>query len=117
MKLFFYVLTTFFTLIFSNVQGAFASCDVGPVLFRDTIYGAAVGAGVGALVLISSGSSSNIGQTIATSTLIGSGAGLVVGVVEISLSNCSSGGNHKSRSENSDYGFNVKPLFTIVNNN
>lgn len=118
MKTFLLSALTLLTAIFATLQ-AEASCDVGPVLFRDTLYGTAIGTGVGALVLLSTSSSSNIVPTLATSALVGAGVGLVVGVVEISLSNCSTGGgSRRNHGEDVDnYGFNLKPLVTVVTSN
>ena len=115
MKMFFFSIMTLLAAVFGIIQNASASCDVGPVLFRDTLYGAAVGTGVGALVLLSTSSSSNIPSTLATSALVGAGVGLVVGVVEISMSNCTTGGGgRKSHDDSQNYGLNLKPMVTIV---
>lgn len=76
-------------LILPAFQFAKADCDVGPVLFRDTVFGAAIGTGVGALVMISNQSSDRIAPNLATAALIGAGAGAVVGIVELSFSDCS----------------------------
>jgi hypothetical protein len=110
---------TFLIAIFSVAKSE-AACEIGPILFRDTLYGTAVGTGVGALVLLSTSNSSNIAPTLATSALIGAGVGLIVGVVELSYSDCSFGGggggkSHRKRDDSYDsYGFNLKPLITIV---
>ncbi|MES2614142.1 MAG: hypothetical protein V4591_01870 [Bdellovibrionota bacterium] len=119
MKIRLFYILSIFTLIASNTQNAFASCEVGPILFRDTLYGAAIGGGVGALVLIANSDSSNIAPTFAASALVGAGAGLLTGIFEISLSNCSGGGgggHKKNRDENYGYELKVRPMFSVADN-
>lgn len=100
-------------LLFPTFQMAQAECDVGPVLFRDTLFGAAIGAGVGALVLVANQTTDRIAPNLATATLIGAGVGAVVGVVELSLSDCP--GRRNAYMETS--GFRARPLFAFLPQN
>ena len=94
---------------------AHASCDVGHIIFKDVLYGTAIGAGVGTLFLLANSQSSNIIANIATSALIGGGVGGVVGVVEIAYTNtCST--HDKKKHEDEDFVFTIKPMIQIVQN-
>ncbi|APJ04550.1 hypothetical protein [Silvanigrella aquatica] len=95
-------------LLFPTFQVAQAQCEVGSVLFRDTLLGSAVGLGVGALVMVANQSSTNIAPNLATATLIGAGAGVIIGVVELSLSDCSS--SRRSAYASAQSGFKARPL-------
>lgn len=117
MKIKFYWFFTILTALFLNSQNVYASCDVGPVLFRDTLYGTGVGAGLGALVLIANSSTTNIAPTVATAALVGAGAGLIVGALEISVSGCMSGSGKKGRDDSYSFGFNMKPMINVVDSN
>lgn len=101
-------------LLFPTFQVAQAECDVGPVLFRDTLFGAAIGVGVGALVLVANQTTDRIAPNLATATLIGAGVGIVVGVVELSLSDCSARRNSASVDTP---GFRARPLLTFLPQN
>lgn len=91
-----------------------ASCDVGPVLFRDTLLGAAVGTGVGALLLIANQSSQNIAPILATGALAGAGVGVIVGAVELHLS-CDSSSHRRHRDEEAQAsGWHAHPIVTVV---
>jgi len=96
--------------VFSVMERAHAACDVGPVIFRDTLFGAGIGLGVGALVLVANQNSNNIAANLATATLIGAGVGAVVGIVELSLSDC--GQRHGANIEKP--GFKAQPLLTLL---
>lgn len=96
--------------IFPIIDTAKANCEVGPVLFRDTLFGAGIGLGVGALVLVANQNSNNIAANLATATLIGAGVGVVVGVVELSLSDCA----QKQVKNAEEPGFKVKPILTLL---
>ncbi len=96
--------------IFPVMESAHAACDVGPVIFRDTLFGAGIGLGVGALVLVANQNSNNIAANLATATLIGAGVGAVVGIVELSLSDC--GQRHGANVEKP--GFKAQPLLTLL---
>ncbi|WGL60814.1 hypothetical protein QEJ31_04285 [Pigmentibacter sp. JX0631] len=99
--------------IFPVMQQANAACDVGPVIFRDTLFGAGLGLGVGALVLVANQNSNNIAANLATATLIGTGVGAVVGIVELSLSDC----NQKHTLNKEKPGFQASPLLTLLPEN
>lgn len=93
-------------------QNAFASCKVGKTVFTDVLYGTAIGAGVGTLVLLANKSSDNIVSTIATAGLIGAGVGAGVGIAELSLQNCKvGGGDDEAQLENPS--FSVRPLISL----
>ena len=96
--------------IFPIMQEAHAACEVGPVIFRDTLFGAGIGLGVGALVLVANQNSNNIAANLATATLIGAGVGVVVGIVELSLSDCSQ--KHTLKKEKP--GFQASPMLTLL---
>ena len=113
MKLFFCYLMLFFSLFSFFNQKAQASCDVGPVLFQDTLYGAGIGTGIGALVLLANSSSNNIAPTLAASALAGIGTGLVVGVVELSLSDCAFGKASKNSEASHNSHFHLEPLVAL----
>jgi hypothetical protein len=101
-------------LLFPTFHVAQAECDVGPVLFKDTLFGAAIGVGVGALVLVANQTTDRIAPNLATATLIGAGVGVVVGVVELSLSDCPA--RHNSAYVDNS-GFRARPLFTFLPQN
>ncbi|KAB8027985.1 hypothetical protein [Fluviispira multicolorata] len=107
-----FVLTSI-TFLIPCWQSAQAQCEVGPVLFRDTLFGAGIGAGVGALILVANETSDKVPAKLATATLIGAGVGILVGVVELSFSDCGSGNRHVRNSEQP--GFHAEPLFAFVN--
>ncbi|MGY3802523.1 hypothetical protein ACWNT8_00430 [Pigmentibacter ruber] len=96
--------------IFPIMQEANAACDVGPVIFRDTLFGAGIGLGVGALVLVANQNSNNVPANLATATLIGAGVGAVIGIVELSLSDC--GQKHTLKKEKP--GFQASPMLTLL---
>jgi hypothetical protein len=100
-------------LLFPTFQVAQADCDVGPVLFRDTLFGAAIGVGVGALVLVANQTTDRIAPNLATATLIGAGVGVVVGVVELSLSDCPARRNASVETS----GFHARPMLTFLPQN
>ena len=77
--------------LFSNfpcVANAASECQIGYTVFRDTMYGSAIGAGVGTLYLVAASSTTRIPSTIATSALIGASVGVVVAGVEVYTQNC-----------------------------
>ena len=82
-------------------------------MFRDTLFGAGIGLGVGALVLIANQSSDKIAPNLATATLIGAGVGAVVGIVELSLSDCSGRRNAQKKEE----GFRARPMLSFLPQN
>ena len=90
-------------------QTAQAQCEVGTVIVRDTLFGAGIGLGVGALFLVANQNSNNIAPNLATATLIGAGVGAVVGIVELSLSDCSF---HKNAMQK--VGFKARPMLTFL---
>jgi hypothetical protein len=102
------------SLMFGFNQYANASCDFGSTIFRDSLYGTALGAGVGALVLVANSSTSNIAPNIATSALVGAGLGMVVGVVELSMSECVAS-RHESDLSDTNHTFSVRPLLGFTN--
>ncbi|WP_186647633.1 hypothetical protein [Fluviispira vulneris] len=106
------ILASAFLFLVPSWQSAQAQCEVGPILFRDTLFGAGIGAGVGALVLIANETSDKVPAKIATATLIGAGLGAMVGVIELSLSDCGSGNRHVNKFDQP--GFHAEPLFTYV---
>ena len=101
-------------LLLPTFQVAHAQCEVGPVMFRDTLFGAGIGVGVGALVLIANQNSDNIAPNLATATLIGAGVGAVVGIVELSLSDCSASRRNALKKEE---GFQARPMFSFIPHN
>ncbi len=101
-------------LLLPTYKVAQAECDVGPVLFRDTLFGAAIGIGAGALVLVANQTADRIAPNLATATLIGAGVGVVVGVVELSLSDCPARHNNAAVETS---GFRAKPLLTFLPQN
>lgn len=84
-------------LLSAQSLSCFASCDVGAVVFKDTLYGTAIGGGVGALILITNTGAGpqNIAPVIGTSALMGAAVGALVGVVELNLT-CGHGRNDAS---------------------
>ncbi len=100
-------------LMLPTFHSAHAQCEVGPVMFRDTLFGAGIGLGVGALVLIANQSSDKIAPNLATATLIGAGVGAVVGIVELSLSDCSGRRNAQKKEE----GFQARPMLSFLPQN
>ncbi len=118
MKKFFLSVSSLLISLLITTQSAFASCDIGTTLFKDTLFGAGLGAGVGGLVLISTQNSNNVPSSLATSALIGAAAGIVVGVVELSMSNCMSVSHGRVRESHDDVSnqINFKPLVTIIDN-
>jgi hypothetical protein len=97
-----------FLLLFYITNFAHAECDMGPLLFRDTFLGAAVGAGIGVLLQISNQSTDRIAGNIATSTIVGAGVGGMVGVVELYFSHF---GNHRSAWALEKSHFFARPFF------
>ena len=79
----------------------------------DTLFGAGIGLGVGALVLVANQNSNNIAANLATATLVGAGVGAVVGIVELSLSDC--GQRHGASVEKP--GFKAQPMLTLLHQN
>lgn len=65
-----------------------ADCSLGSILFKDTLYGLGTGIVVGGLVMIAQNSSTEIPAKLATAGLVGGGLGAIVGIIEISLSDC-----------------------------
>jgi len=92
------------------------SCNAGYLLFRDTLYGAAVGAGVGALILVANQNSNNIAPVLATSTLVGGGVGLGIGILEITLDGDCSFQRNKSHYNESSTSLKASPIVSFVQN-
>jgi len=91
-------LAVVFCASFSSLE-SFASCQAGPVIFRDTLYGAAIGGGFGALLVLANAPDSRaVVPSIATSAVLGGGIGALVGVAELNLS-C---GSHHYRGDDAD---------------
>lgn len=105
------------TLLLASVpttRGWASPCDLSDTILRDTLYGTAIGAGVGALYMVaSSANSDRLAPGIATSALIGAGAGFILGMVDLSYSGCFS--SDKGRYDSSEKGFHVKPLVALFN--
>lgn len=107
-------LSLFFVTNFSYAQNN--ECNIGMTLFRNVGYGAAVGAGVGALVAIANKDSKNIGSRLAVSGLIGAGVGGVISVIQIAAFDCrdSNRGNPR-RSRSYDEGsIDLSPTVTYM---
>ncbi|RDB36927.1 MAG: hypothetical protein DCC88_02635 [Spirobacillus cienkowskii] len=111
-----FMILGFFVFI-ANFNQAHAQCEVGVTLFRDTLYGAAVGAGAGALILIANQSTKSIAPQLASATLVGAGVGVIVGVIELSFSDCFS--KDRQNAKLLKPGFRAQPLigFNSVENN
>lgn len=97
---------------FALANSAYAQCEVGSTIFRDTLFGAGIGLGVGALVLVANETSTGVAPKLATASLIGAGVGALIGVVEISFnSSCGSG----YASQTPKPGFSATPMFAFEN--
>lgn len=73
-------------LIYSQAQAA--DCDLGGLMFRDMLYGAAGGAVIGGLIMVADEDDSNVVPKLATSALVGTGVGAMIGIVDFSIRNC-----------------------------
>jgi hypothetical protein len=106
LSIFFFV---FILNLLTFIKPAHASCEIGETVFRDTLYGAGIGAGVGGLVLLANSDSKNIGPTMATGALVGVGLGVATGIIEVSLSGC---GNREAKNDSSRLKF--SPMFAVL---
>lgn len=91
-----------------------SSCDFSNTVLRNTIYGTAIGAGVGTLYMVATAASSDrLAPGIATSALVGAGAGFILGLVDLSYSGCFD--KDRDRYDSYEKGLRIRPLVTVLN--
>lgn len=80
-------LGTIFASLFT-VTASRAECQLGYTVFRDTLYGGAIGAGIGTLYLVATATTKHLPETIGTASLLGVSGGLIVAGVETYNQDC-----------------------------
>ena len=90
LKLLSFSVALFFTLNSSAFAAKGFGCDgvAGAVIFKDSLYGAATGILVAALVVASQDDRSNSAKTVANGGLGGTVLGLGLGILEVSTRDC-----------------------------